>query len=193
MATGKISKRSIDALRPNASNQFLWDTDLKGFGAKITPAGAISYVLQFRMGGREASTRRYTIGAHGSPWTPTTARAEAERLLLLIGQGVDPVDADKQRRREAVDLAFANYAERFARSCKGDGWRRLVERAIRLYLTPVLGKKALPAINRTYVVSVFDNMPADQVANRRNVFAVLRRLFRWAVSRGDLDRSPMEG
>lgn len=193
MATGKISKRSIDALRPNASNQFLWDTDLKGFGAKITPAGAISYVLQFRMGGREASTRRYTIGAHGSPWTPTTARAEAERLLLLIGQGVDPVDADKQRRREAVDLAFANYAERFARSCKGDGWRRLVERAIRLYLTPVLGKKALPAINRTDVVSVFDNMPADQVANRRNVFAVLRRLFRWAVSRGDLDRSPMEG
>ena len=193
MATGKISKRSIDALRPNASNQFLWDTDLKGFGAKITPAGAISYVLQFRMGGREASTRRYTIGAHGSPWTPTTARAEAERLLLLIGQGVDPVDADKQRRREAVDLAFANYAERFARSCKGDGWRRLVERAIRLYLTPALGKKALPAINRTDVVSVFDNMPADQVANRRNVFAVLRRLFRWAVSRGDLDRSPMEG
>ena len=65
MATGKISKRSIDVLRPNASNQFLWDTDLKGFGAKITPAGAISYVLQFRMGGREASTRRYTISTHG--------------------------------------------------------------------------------------------------------------------------------
>ena len=60
MATGKISKRSIDTLRPNASNQFLWDTDLKGFGAKITPAGVISYVLQFRMGRREASTRRYT-------------------------------------------------------------------------------------------------------------------------------------
>tara|TARA_B000000460_G_scaffold131439_1_gene92561 strand:+ start:662 stop:1393 length:732 start_codon:yes stop_codon:yes gene_type:complete len=36
-------------------------------------------------------------------------------------------------------------------------------------------------------------MPDQQIANRRNVFAVMRRLFRWAVSRGDIDRSPMEG
>src|SRR3546814_3607082 len=32
-----------------------------------------------------------------------------------------------------------------------------------------------------------------QQANRRNVFAVLRRLFKWAISRGDIERSPMEG
>src|SRR3546814_3198048 len=32
-----------------------------------------------------------------------------------------------------------------------------------------------------------------QIANRRNVFAVARRLFRWAVSRGDIKISPMEG
>src|SRR3546814_2440940 len=83
------------------------------------------------MGGRETIARRYTIGAHGSPWTPTTARSEAERLLLLVGQGIDPVEADKQRRREAIDLAFDNYARHFTRSCTGEGWRRLVERVIR--------------------------------------------------------------
>jgi len=193
MATGKISKRAIDALRPASGNQFLWDTDLKGFGAKITPTGAISYIIQFRMGGREASTRRYTIGAHGSPWTPTTARSEAERLLILVAQGIDPVDADKQRRREAVDLAFHNYAQLFTRSCKGEGWSRLVERVVRLHLEPVLRRKPLPSITRADIVSVLDQMPENQVANRRNVFAVMRRLFRWAVSRGDLDRSPMEG
>lgn len=193
MATGKISKRTIDALRSATKNHFLWDTDLKGFGAKITPAGSISYVIQFRMGGREASTRRYTIGAHGSPWTPSTARAEAERLLILVAQGVDPVDAEKQRRREAVDLAFDNYADFFARSCKGEGWSRLVERVVRLYLKPILRKKPLPTIKRADIVSVLDQMPDEQVANRRNVFAVMRRLFRWAVSRGDIERSPMEG
>lgn len=193
MATGKITKKSIDALEPSSSSQFLWDTDLKGFGAKITPSGSISYVLQFRMGGRETIARRYTIGAHGSPWTPTTARSEAERLLLLVGQGIDPVEADKQRRREAIDLAFDNYARHFTRSCKGEGWRRLVERVVRLHLEPVLHKKPLPSINRADIVSVLDHMPDEQIANRRNVFAVMRRLFRWAVSRGDLDRSPMEG
>lgn len=193
MATGKISKRTIDALRPASNNQFLWDTDLKGFGAKITPTGAISYIVQFRMGGREASTRRYTIGPHGSPWTPTTARSEAERLLILVAQGIDPVDADKRRRREAVDLAFDNYAQLFIRSCKGEGWSRLVERVVRLHLEPVLRRKPLPSITRADIVSVLDQMPESQVANRRNVFAVVRRMFRWAVSRGDLDRSPMEG
>jgi integrase len=58
---------------------------------------------------------------------------------------------------------------------------------------PVLKSKPLPKITRADIVAVFDRMPDTQVANRRNVFAVLRRLFRWAVSRGDIDRSPMEG
>jgi len=99
----------------------------------------------------------------------------------------------KQRRREAVDLAFDNYARHFTHSCKGEGWRRLVERVVRLHLEPVLRKKPLPSITRADIVSVLDQMPEEQVANRRNVFAVMRRLFRWAISRGDLDRSPIEG
>jgi integrase len=193
MASGKITKRTIDALIASRSEGFLWDDGIKGFGAKITKSGAVSYILQFRMGGREASTRRYTIGSHGSPWTPATAREEAQRLFLLIAQGIDPVEVEKQRRREAVDLAFSNYAERFERSCVGRGWKVLVARSFRIHVKPVLGNKPLPKITRSDVVAVFDRMPDCQVANRRNVFAVLRRMFRWAVSRGDIDRSPMEG
>ena len=193
MASGKITKRTVDALIASRSEGFLWDDGIKGFGAKITKSGAVSYILQFRMGGREASTRRYTIGSHGSPWTPATAREEAQRLFLLIAQGIDPVEVEKQRRREAVDLAFSNYAERFEKSCVGRGWKVLVARSFRIHVKPVLGSKPLPKITRSDVVAVFDRMPDCQVANRRNVFAVLRRMFRWAVSRGDIDRSPMEG
>ena len=193
MASGKITKRTVDALIASRSEGFLWDDGIKGFGAKITKSGAVSYILQFRMGGREASTRRYTIGSHGSPWTPATAREEAQRLFLLIAQGIDPVEVEKKRRREAVDLAFSNYAERFERSCVGRGWKVLVARSFRIHVKPVLGSKPLPKITRSDVVAVFDRMPDCQVANRRNVFAVLRRMFRWAVSRGDIDRSPMEG
>lgn len=193
MATGKITQRTLDALRAGAVTGFLWDDELKGFGAKITAGGSASYVVQYRMGGREAKTRRYTIGGHGSPWTPFTAREEATRLLRLVAQGIDPVESDKQRRREAVDLAFSNYADRFAADCKGKGWSTLVTRSLHLHVKPVLRDKALPTITRIDVVAVFDRMPVEQAANRRNVFAVLRRLFRWAVSRGDIDRSPMEG
>lgn len=93
MATGKITKRTLDALQSGGVTGFLWDEDLKGFGLKITSSGSASYVLQYRMGGRESNTRRYTIGSHGSPWTPATAREEAQRLLLLVGQAIDPVQA----------------------------------------------------------------------------------------------------
>src|SRR3546814_2360814 len=99
----------------------------------------------------------------------------------------------KKRRREAVDLAFSRYADLFVASCKGAGWRRIAEQSVRLHLKPILRDKALPKICRVDVVAVFDAMPEKQVGNRRNVFAVLRRLFRWAISRGDLVISPMEG
>src|SRR3546814_6080146 len=93
------------------------------------------------MGGREAKTQRYTIGRHGSPWTAATARMEAVRIFTLVRQRANPVDMDKQRRREAVELAFAAYADRFAKSCTGKGWRALVDRSLRLHLIPVLGHK----------------------------------------------------
>jgi integrase len=193
MPTGKVNKRTVDALAKGPAVAFLWDDELRGFGAKITPAGARSYVYQYRLGGREAPTRRYTIGAHGSPWTPTTARTEAERLAVLVAQGIDPAAAEEKRRREAVDLKFTSYAARFHASCKGAGWGALVERTFRLHAEPVLGRKALPTITRADVSAVLDRLPPEQQALRRNVFAVLRRLFRWAVTRGDLERSPLDG
>ena len=193
MASGRITKRTVDGWIAQRFVGFVWDDGITGFGAKFSKSGAVVYVLQFRMGGREASTRRYTIGNHGSPWTPTTAREEAQRLLISIAQGTDPAEADRQRRREAVELAFANYAAKFEQTLLKPKWKNMVARSLRLHVTPVLGKKPLPKIKRHDIVAIFDRMPATQVANRRNVFAVLRRLFRWAVSRGDLDRSPMEG
>jgi hypothetical protein len=35
----KIAKRSVDAVRPGDSDTFIWDTETKGFGLKVTPAG----------------------------------------------------------------------------------------------------------------------------------------------------------
>ena len=67
---GKITKRTVDATLAGKRDVFLWDTDLKGFGLKVSPAGSKVYLVQYRLGGRESRTQRYTIGKHGSPWTP---------------------------------------------------------------------------------------------------------------------------
>ena len=57
---GRITKRSVDALKPAAdgAEAVLWDTELKGFGARVQRGGAASYVLHYRVGtGRGAPLR----------------------------------------------------------------------------------------------------------------------------------------
>ncbi|WP_212742917.1 hypothetical protein [Sphingomonas sp. 2SG] len=39
MTSGKVNKRTVDALKPGTGVGLLWDDELKGFGVKITPAG----------------------------------------------------------------------------------------------------------------------------------------------------------
>ena len=66
MATGKITKEAVDALRPTTRDVYLWDRQLAGFGLKVTPAGRKVYLLQYRLGGRAGRKKRLTLGVHGS-------------------------------------------------------------------------------------------------------------------------------
>lgn len=194
MATGRVTKRSVDTMRPAANDQFLWDDELGGFGLRVTSNGAKSYVLQYRMGGREAPARRFTIGRHGSPWTPDTARKEAQRLLMQVRQGTDPVEAGKERRRQAIDLAFDSYVEMFIERYLKPRWRKwdLAASMLRREAIPVLGAKPLPAIRRADLTALWDRLD-DRPATKRFAHATLRKLFRWAVDRDDIERSPLEG
>jgi integrase len=169
--------------------------DLSGFGLKVTPAGNKVYLLQYRMGGRGAKTQRFTIGTHGSPWTPAGARDEAERLLTLVRQGVNPADEKAERQRIASDLAFSEYATRFLKEYAETHWKASYANAegiLRLHVTPSFKDKPLPLIRKADIAALFDRLPSGKVALRRNVFAVIRRLFRWAKGRGDIEINPLD-
>lgn len=196
MATDRLTKRTVDASHPAAKVQFIWDDALRGFGLKVTPAGNKVFLVQYRLGGRGSPTRRYTIGTYGSPWTPTAAREEAERLLQLVRQGLDPLAERDDRRRVSSDFAFGAYADRFLGEYKKRNRPASysdAETVLRLYLRPFFKAKALPAITRGDVASLFDTIPAERVALRRKVYAIFSRMLRWAVGRGDIERSPLEG
>jgi len=200
MAAGKITKRTVDALKPEKRDAFLWDIDCRGFGVKRTPAGKAVFLVQYRMhGGRSSKTKRYTIGPMGV-WTPDSARDEAERLLRSVAQGVDPVAEKKRKRLEARELAFNAYADRFianGRSRRGDKWadrtRGFVKSVVDLHLKPALGDTPVPEISRTDALRLLDNIPGNQSALRRNCFVVLRRILNWAVSREDITINPLAG
>jgi hypothetical protein len=191
MATGKITKTSVDGLIPTQRDEYLWDKDLRGFAVKVTPAGNRVYLIQYRLNGRSGKTRRVTIGTHGSPWTPGGAREEAEKLLMDVRRGVDVAELRNERKRIVSDLGFRAYADRFVGEYLKANWAsswRDAESALNRYAVPVLGDKPLPSITRSDIRAALDKLQG-KVAGRRYLYAVLSRLFKWAISQGDLDRN----
>ena len=194
MATARITKQTVDATHPGAKDKLIWDAKLPGFGLKVTPKGSKVFVYQYRLGGRGAKVRRYTIGKFG-PLTPDKARAEAERLATLVAQGLDPQREKVERQRVAVDLAFDRYLDRFVADCLKVRWKSSwgdAEATLRRFALPVLKDKPLTEINRGDIRAVLAPVK-DRAPTRRKLFAILRRLFTWAISEGDLLASPLAG
>lgn len=44
----KLTVRTVEALKPGASDIIIWDSEIAGFGCKVTPKGRRSYFLYYR-------------------------------------------------------------------------------------------------------------------------------------------------
>ena len=205
---GKITKRLVDSLTIAATESFLWDSEVKGFGLKVTPTGKRVYLLQYRQNGR---VRRFTIGLHGSPWTPEQARTEAVRLLGLVVQGEDPAEAKQQAKNTPIMAEICDtYLLEGTRTKKPSSVaidRGHVERHIK----PLMGRKRVDQITQADVqrcmIAVADGATAVDVktgpkgraivtggkvtANR--VVALLGSVFAFAISRGLRKDNPAHG
>lgn len=143
MPKDKLTKRTIEALGPAAQRFTLWDTELIGFGLRVNSAGQKVYVIKYRFSGRQ---RWYTIGRHGSPWTPELARKEAYRLLGEVAHGRDPsekrsIDRAAMTFRELCDLYLSEgVAHKKPSTIKSDIGR------INHHLIPLLGSTRADAI-----------------------------------------------
>jgi integrase len=178
----KITKRAIDATGPGSGDQFLWDRDVRGFGLKVTPAGAKIYVLQYRCKGR---LRRYTIGRHGSPWTAEEARAEAIRLLAQVVRGDDPADA---KHADRADITFAAFADRYLKEHadlhKKKRSAALDRQLLRSHILPAIGTRRLAQVSRTDVARMHRSLAETPIAANRALnltSAMLTRAERWGL------------
>jgi integrase len=180
----KITKRTVDAVKPNAADQFLWDSDLKGFGLKVTPAGNKVYILQYRKGGRRTPTKRVTIGRHGA-LTPEQARKEAARLSGAIANGADPaaVRAAAKTAPTMAALASRFLSDHVATKTKvrtATEYRRLIESMI----VPTLGGKLAGDVTRADISRLHHKLRATPYAANR-VLAVLSKMFALAEKWGE--------
>ena len=163
---GKITKRAVDALvAKTCAEAVLWDDEIKGFGIRVRSGGAKTYILQYRAGtGRKAPLRKLTIGKHGSPWTPSTARTEAKRLLGLVASGDDPAHRRTEERKtltvaDLCDLYLSEgVAHKKASTLRADRGR------IVHHIKPVLGQKRVDKIDREDIERMLVEVRAGKTA-----------------------------
>jgi len=154
-------------LRGDRPPNLVRDSEVKGFVLVVTPAGAKSYAVDYRAGsGRNAPKRRLTIGKHGSPWTPETARIEAKRLLAEVAAGRDPATARQEERNaltfgELIDLYVAEGAgHKKPSTLKADRGR------IEHHLRPLLGKLRADRIGRAEIERMRNAVAAGKTAEK---------------------------
>jgi integrase len=163
----KITKRVVDGVEARDATYLFRDTDLKGFVLVVTPAGAKSYAVDYRVGsGRGSPKKRLTIGKHGSPWTPDTARIEAKRLLAEVAAGRDPATARQQERNaltfgELIDLYLSEgVGHKKPSTLKADRGR------IKHHLRPLLGKLRADRVVRADVERMRNSVAAGKTAEK---------------------------
>jgi integrase len=179
---GKITKRSVEALQPNS---LLWDTGLIGFGARRQRGPGVYYVLRYRWAGAQ---RIDSIGRHGSPWTPDTARGEATRSLGLLATGTDP-------RRPKGDT-FADLAARYLSHCAGSLRPKSlveIERHLRVDAA-TLHERGLVEIDRRTIAALLGEIEKRSSGVTRNrVRSDLSAMWSWAIREGLAEVNPVTG
>ena len=186
--TDAIAKRVSAGDRPQV---FFWDADVKGFGLRVTNRGAKSFILDYRIGGRQ---RRITIGSYPD-WSVAAARTEAGNLKREVDLGNDPMgerhaDRSAPTMRDLWDRYKRDHLPRKAARSQADEtmmWEKLV--------LPTLGKHKVTDVTHTDIEALHRDITTQRGtpvrANR--VIEVVRRAFNLAIRWEWVEKNPASG
>lgn len=109
----KLSKTVVDAAEPRPTRYIIWCDELPGFGLRVEPKGAKTFVVRYRAdgGGRSATQRQATVGRYSEALTPEQARKTAKKMLGAVITGNDPVGDLTAKRREMKVSALIDLYE----------------------------------------------------------------------------------
>jgi len=178
----KLTVRSVEAIKPDATDVIVWDSEIAGFGCKVTPKGKRSYFLYYRT--KEGQQRRPAIGAHG-PMRPEAARDVARRWLADVAQGRDPSQARTQdRAAPTVRDLCSRYMAEHAETRKKDSSIRNDRRLIDAHVLPALAAKKVASVTRADIAGLHHALRATPYEANR-MLAMASKMFslaeRWGL------------
>jgi hypothetical protein len=146
-----VTKRSVDAASPEAERFTLWDTELRGFGLRVTPAGTKTFIVRYRAGGgRRGTLRQYVIGQYGT-LTPAEARNVARRALAEAAKGGDPQAAKAASRAELTVAELCDLYLREGCTTKKASTVYIDRTRIARHIKPLLGLCKVSDVDKSMV------------------------------------------
>lgn len=155
--------------------QVIWDTELHGLGLRIFPSGAKAFILSYR-NPETRKARLYTLGAYGV-LSVTKARKAAQKELVRIAEGHDPLDAKAEAMvpvmtfKELAEKWLTDYAEPHRKSVKED--RRRAEK----HLIPALGALAVTKVTRAQVRRIHAAIGKSSPVEANRVANLIRAMY----------------
>jgi integrase len=131
-----------------------------------------------------------SIGRHGSPWTPDTARNRARELLGTLANGTDPFT--KSLASEGFGAEIKLYLDRKRASLRAGSFSE-VARYLRQYSAP-LHRLSLGEIDRRAIAVLLGQVEQSRGPVARNrLRSALSAFFAWCLTEGLLESNPVAG
>jgi integrase len=171
----RITEEAVKRALPARETVFLRDDRQVGFGLRVTPNGARSFIVEGRVNGR---MRRFTIGST-ERFTVNEARGEAKALLAGMHQGVDPQikkRAVRQRSDTLQAMLDAYLGARGVKETTADKYRAQMRRSLADWLD-----KPIAEITPQMVRLRYEQLLKTSVSEANGVMRVLRAVCRRAI------------
>jgi integrase len=183
-----LTKRAIDGFtyaRTAPERDVRWDDALRGFGVRVYPNGAKSFVLSYRHQGRK---RLFTLGRCNVLTLERARELARSHLVDLQADDVDPHAArERARLGETIAELCAAYLERHAKVRKRS-WRD-DEQRIRKYLNPEWGPLKSAALKRMDVAALHRRVGAAHPYAANRIVELVSKMFELARIWGIVDEN----
>ena len=172
----KLTKRTVDAAKPQEKPYVLFDDEIHGFALRVMPSGEKTFLLRYRFGGAD---RKLGLGRNGDI-TPEKARGLALKARAALADNVDPGAA---KRRMLASGTLKELGERFMREhvavrCK-PSTQAEYQRSLELFVNKKLGNRKVASIARPDIAELHSSLShIPYQANR--ALGVLSKMFNLA-------------
>ena len=193
MKPGNLSEETIKRLRaPAKGNSITYFAGAiiqgakapRGFGVRVTAAGARAFILNYRLRGRE---HRFTIGAWPD-WSALKAVREARNLRQRVDRGEDPLkDRAPTPTMKSVSSVIDDFMTRYVRN-KERPLRSAdqIQSAFDRLVKPRIGKIGVYELRRSHVAEMLDKVEDEAgPVQADRVRAYLRKALSWYAERDD--------